>query len=445
MSDATELAIFFLPTLSGFISLATSVIIVYKILSSKTKLKSPYSRLIFGLSCHDMISSFANLLTGLPLPTTISNPELYDIIAWGAVGNDMTCRLQGMLLTFTCVTSPFYNLSLCIYFYFVIRHSMSDERFRHSWEPWLHAIPIFYSLALTVYMLASNYLYVNGTMCFISSKDPSKLPFLITFSILTIAMPILLIFVGIVVFMTLITSTVWRQEKRMDQYRFGLGIAVNGREEGTEPNQSCGRATSILFRSKPATPAMLPVSTRSRHSASRNRIRAASVQANLFFAAFLLTFTFTFTYRIMRGYGIEPPVTIVLLSQGLYPLQGFFNVFAHLHPQVASIRRANTNCSYWTALFGAMMSYDEDLDKRSRSTNHRSTRSRRTGDRSNTAPITSPTTRGGNHELLNSRAARRSSRHLASIITHQSTLSSSRTAGGAPAVDSLILNSTESA
>jgi hypothetical protein len=397
MPHATELVVFFLPTITGSISLVTSCIIIHKIFSSETKLKSPYSRLIFGLSCHDIISSFANVLTGLPLPpiSDIPNPDLYGIYggAWGAVGNDITCRIQGLLFTFTCVTSPFYNLSLCIYFYCVIRHSMSDERFRQMCEPWLHAIPILYSVALATYVLASNYLYVNGAMCWISSKDPSEISFLQTFIMMSVALPILLIFIGIIVLMVLITGTVWKQEKRMDQYRFGLGIL--------------GTSTVANDDNTIRSP------TRRRNSASKNRIRAASVQANLFFAAFVLTFTSTFAYRIMIGYYIETPDVIVILSQGLYPLQGFFNVFAHMHPQVASIRRANANTSYWSALWGALNSYDKGLDQRS---SRHSTRRRRLTTRRSTTSTAVVGAREGD-ELLNSRAVRRSSRHLSSITT----------------------------
>ena len=108
-----ELAIFTAPIISGTLSLFASVTIIWKIFQSNTKLKAPYCRIIFGLSFYDVIFSCANIASTMPVPAVSST-------YFGAIGNDITCSIQGIIFASAGGFMPFYNLSLCIYFYCIM-------------------------------------------------------------------------------------------------------------------------------------------------------------------------------------------------------------------------------------------------------------------------------------------------------------------------------------
>ena len=79
-----------IPFFSSSISLIGSALIIYMIVGSKNKFKFSTSRLVFGLSCFDVLQSFATLMsvTFSPKDTTY---------AWGAIGNQgmhMSTQLQ---------------------------------------------------------------------------------------------------------------------------------------------------------------------------------------------------------------------------------------------------------------------------------------------------------------------------------------------------------------
>ena len=374
MPETKLLVLFFLPVFTGSLSFLTSSSIIWKILRSDTKLSSPYSRLIFGLCFYDIISSVANALSTMPSP-----PSPYGQDVWGALGNETTCRIQGFMFTFSSSSSPFYNLSLCIYYLCLIRYSMRDERFGKYIEPFLHIIPFMYSLAISIYLLVNDNYHFNGTVCWVTQNSPENLSFIRKFGTITIGAPILLIFVAVIGLMGLISYTVWNQENRMNQYRFELGTAANGNP----------RSSMVAGGAPPR-----------RRLASENRIRAVQTQANLYAFAFLITFTFPVVYRFMVGVlEVMPPDAIIWLSRSLYPLQGVFNLFAHMHPQVVTTRRNDRDLSYCQAFFIAFKSYADGLDRRTRLNS--TARSDRSGVRT-----------GG---LLSTRASRRSSRHLSSI------------------------------
>lgn len=384
MSKAT-LFLFFLPVVTGSFSLVASASIVWKIMRSETKLSSPYSRLIFGLCVYDIISSLANALSAVPSP-----PSPYGREVWGAFGNYTTCRIQGFMFTLSSSSSPFYNLSLCIYYLCLIRYSMRDESFGKKIEPILHIVPFLYSFTLSVYFLVHDNYHFNGTVCWIHQSGPENLNFIRTFGTLTIGLPLIVIFFAVIGIMGLVTYTVWSQENRMNQYRFELGTGANG-----NPRSSMATRNETAGQTR-------------RRRASEERIQAVQTQANLYAFAFILTLTFPLLYRFMSGsLGVIPPKAIIYLARGLYPLQGIFNLFAHMHPQVVTTRRSDRNLSYIQAFCIAFKSYEDGLDRRTRLNSN---------------------TRGSGmaaSALLSTRASRRSSRHLSSIGDRQTPTSTS--------------------
>mmetsp|Transcript_19519 Transcript_19519/g.29368 ORF Transcript_19519/g.29368 Transcript_19519/m.29368 type:complete len:528 (-) Transcript_19519:113-1696(-) len=322
-SEGAQIAIFATPILPGTLSFMASTTIICKILNSKTKLKSPYSRLIFGLSLYDVISSSCNIASTMPIP------KEYGDLVFGAIGNSFTCKVQGTLFAFSVVCTTFYNAALCIYYFSVIKYTMKDRRFSRLIEPYLHLIPLFFSIASSVFLLQRNYINYAGTLCWIDSDPRGSDTVKLVIWILS-GIPLFLIFVVIVVLMGIITWIVWRQEKKMDQYRFFQSEDLSPQSSiQLENHQSNSRNHH-----------------RRRHARHRTRVRAVKTQANLYFWGFILTYGPAFLYRLAESSfekgSVTPPLAFILLSRFFHPLQGVFNLIAHLQPRVSHLRRTRT-------------------------------------------------------------------------------------------------------
>ena len=163
MTDPQQIAITLIPMVTGTLSIIASTTIIAKVLQSRTKLSTPYNRLLMGLCVFDILVSTCHALSTLPVPK--DRPGY-----WLALGNDTTCKAQGTLMVFSIIGAPVYNLAFCIYFLCVIKYNMTDERFQGLWEPYLHAFPILYGVGAATYTLAAGYINPDATMCKIISR-----------------------------------------------------------------------------------------------------------------------------------------------------------------------------------------------------------------------------------------------------------------------------------
>ena len=331
MSSFALIAIFFSQSIGASLSLFVSTFIIYKISRSRTKLTSPYSRFIFGLSAYDAFFSFVNFFSSIPLPKDA--PDV-----WGALGNETTCHIQGLLFVATIVSIPFYNLSLCIYSLCVIKHSMRDEDFSRRIEPYLHAIPFIFGSFSAIYTLSKGYVNATGNMCFIRSEskegdDECSKKILLYL----IVIPYIIVLMAMMLFMGMIFWTVWMQDRTMDQYRFR------------------GGNSNISSRS------------RGQISRSRQKVQAAKSRALHYFVVYLATCGPSLAVIIIGGEDYQyhdAPVVLLILSRFLFHMQGFLNTCIHLHPQVKSIRKSNTEFSYMRGFYLALKTYDDGLDER---------------------------------------------------------------------------------
>lgn len=344
---AGQIAIAVTPMVTGTISIIASSTVIKKVLNSESKLKNPYNRLLLGLCVFDIITSFCQATSTLPSPSDMPD-------RWGAIGNDATCKMQGFLMLLSIVSTPMYNLALCIYFLCVINYCMTDVRFGHKVEPYLHGLPILYGLATSIYTLSIGYINPSTTQCWIGTPDDpqgdafsQKLVWIIN------GIPILLIFFSIVAVMCLIAWQVYKQERTMERYRFQLNSGIDS---------------------------TLRNSARSEENASRSRSRlqAAQTRAKWFFVSYFITYAPSYACQIVeQAMGLENiPLALALGEKIFLPLQGFFNLCAHLQPQAASIQREHPEYWFVQALYVALTTLDSDLDNRG---NRR--RSTRTGRR----------------------------------------------------------------
>ena len=337
-----QIAITIIPMVTGTLSIAASSTIIVKVLQSQSKLTTPYNRLLIGLCAFDIILSICHVSSTLPV--TRGTPGY-----WGTIGNATTCQIQGFMFLFSIVSTPFYNLALCIYFLCVIKFSMTDERFRRILEPYLHGIPILYGLGTAVYTLSIGYINPSTTMCWIAPPDnlrgddfSKRLAWIINGG------PILAIFMAIIVIMCMILWSVYSQAKTMERYRFQLNSGIDPSPRNSARSQENA-------------------------SRSRNRVKAVQTRAKWFFAAYIITYAPTFVFRIIASIvgARNVHISIIIIARALFPLQGVFNMCAHLQPQAASIQRENPEYWYIQALYAALIRLNTDLDTRNSGTSRR--------------------------------------------------------------------------
>ena len=134
------------PYITGCISTFASITLTVSILRSNQKLSTVYRRLIFCLSVFDVIQSISQGISSLPMPKGS---------IWGAIGNDATCDIQGFFISASFCGTVLYSLSLTVYFLLVVKYDMPEAKIKKYVEPFLHGVPIVYSL------VAATFLYYN--------------------------------------------------------------------------------------------------------------------------------------------------------------------------------------------------------------------------------------------------------------------------------------------
>ncbi len=121
---------------------------------------SPYHRIIFGISLSDMLNSFA-MLSG-PFLSQRNTRQ-----AFWAVGNDITCKANGILFIMGYMGSPLYMFFLCYYYFFKVKWNETDDAFSVRIEWKLHGLISAFIIAICIACLATNVLNTNsdGKFC----------------------------------------------------------------------------------------------------------------------------------------------------------------------------------------------------------------------------------------------------------------------------------------
>lgn len=157
-TETQQYALAFVPKVTGLISLIFSALVIYTVAICKEKRSKTYHRLLFGISCVDVSSSFWLGLSTWPIPEETG-------IKW-ASGNTQTCTLQGFFTQFG-ITSSFYNASLSIFYLLVIRFGWKEKSILKI-EPILHGFPLLWGfgtaiagLPLTIFNSANLWCWVS--------------------------------------------------------------------------------------------------------------------------------------------------------------------------------------------------------------------------------------------------------------------------------------------
>jgi len=156
-----------LPRISAVLSLFGSSFIIYDVWKkSKQQKGTTQHHLLLAMSCVDVLSSTAWVLSTIPIPAKYPNgqPTIY----YGARGNKATCKAQGFFIQLG-FASPFCNLSLAVYYMLVVLFDWSEDRIKKH-RRFIIGTPLFVGLVLAC--AGIPFYDVSATMCYVTQHAP---------------------------------------------------------------------------------------------------------------------------------------------------------------------------------------------------------------------------------------------------------------------------------
>lgn len=150
--------------ITASMSTVASGLLAIFIWKSPTGLKSPYSRIIFGLSLADVLQSFGVLVAPFAAPKALFN-------IFGE-GNEQSCEAIGFFTVMGSLAVPWYTLHLTYYFLKRVKYKITPKDFANGEEKWLHILIWTYSSAVAIYALARGQINPTngGSMCYITAS-----------------------------------------------------------------------------------------------------------------------------------------------------------------------------------------------------------------------------------------------------------------------------------
>ena len=163
MAPNWDLAFAVVPRVAAFFSLLGSSFIVYEVLSSSTKKRKVYHRIMCGMSCFDIIGSICYFLGRWPMP-----PDALEV--WGqagGIGTDGTCTTQAFFGQ-AVVGTVTYNAVLAGQYFMIVNLKMSETTIAKKYEKIMHSIPFLMWLVTAIIGLSFNALNPAFFNCWIS-------------------------------------------------------------------------------------------------------------------------------------------------------------------------------------------------------------------------------------------------------------------------------------
>lgn len=327
------------------------------IFRSKKKLTLPYRRIILALSIYETVFSVFLVLT---LPMLPSSDNI-----WGSMGNDASCKALGFFIYMGSTGVPMYNLSLCVFYVCIILYSMKQKIFEIKIEPFLHAIPILWSLIGGTILLVRGYFNIEAynIFCWIASYPSDcgtneAVPCerganYKQMRMLLLIVPNVFVFVVIVITMGCVCHKVYKLDQRIQQYTFRSPILL---KDDVILNRQRRQSTVDFISNKKVAPRrasrdMIRLTKKS----SRNK--AVMTQALLFVLAYIITWSSVSVIAIFHLANYDPPPFIFqVFARISSPSQGFMNLLVYTAPMIKSFRNHHPEYSWMKTLIEVIKS-----------------------------------------------------------------------------------------
>ncbi len=335
-------AAWIVPTITGSLSAASSILIMSVILRSHEGSRfTSYHIIMLFMSFWDAVASIAIAFTTIPMPSDVHEVYPFSGISLGTIG---TCRAQGFLImtgTFLTISS---NCALNTYYLCSIRYNMTEEKIKKIVLPIMLVFCTSFSLPIPVVMLEqenfnpqpySNFCSftldpypTGGTLCDSDGKednldcihrlDSSELPLQAMAVFVFTALSFFIILSSLVV----IVMTAFRADIQIRRSR-----------------RISRRSGMVRLRSSTRNIPPLQVGV-------FNRTKAMLFQACMYVVAYMLTHVWLW---IIFGQGLRareetdfvPSKTLLLCLWIFRPLQGFFNSVIFIYQKAYSLCQAN--------------------------------------------------------------------------------------------------------
>jgi hypothetical protein len=297
LSDTQEIVISVLSLISGTLSIMGSCTIVYLVATDTHK--TPYKRIMLGLSSCDIVASATYASQPFWLPADTSQR------VW-ASGSDASCSVLGFLTQFS-FSAMWYNGMLSAYFLLTVRLGVRTSKFATSYEPILHAVSLGFNLCTASIGLIFGFYSENelGPGCWIA-----EFPKGCEVNGGCMGNWIGWIFGGLPIL-----------------FIFLVNIFCNG----------------VIYRYVRAT--ITRTSRASMHGSShqQRRINAVATQSFLYVVTFFSAYSWAFIVKVAESLGVQAAheaslFPLLVLQATFLPLQGFSNLCVYTRPNYLRVR-----------------------------------------------------------------------------------------------------------
>ena len=343
----------------SLLSLTASSTIVHMIRFSPRGLKSPYSRIIFGLSIGDIIQSLGILLGVFAVPRDTPESPM-------ALGNQATCNYTGFLLLVGILVTVFYLLFLIYFFWRRVKHKVSPQKFAYGEERYLHILCWVLSLAYGIVAVASKAVNPTryGSTCVVTSKpfgcgvgqedDEDYLECTrgevsgpkmgrITSGILGVCL------LGLFALLASITCHVYAIERTLSapestsRRRDGDGQQGNSQEEESEEQGTNQEAVATDNESE-----------KQEMERTESLTRSSMNQSILYILSFIMTFAMPFAFLAAPGFRNDHYEVILWSVSTLLPAYGIFLILIYTRPKIQILQKMFPKAS-WRLCFSVVV------------------------------------------------------------------------------------------
>ena len=305
---------------------------------------SPYHRIIFGLSIADMFHSLA-MITGPFMAVQAANTP-----AKWAIGNIVSCRINGLWFLIGLICSNLYTCFLCYFCFCKVVRKTTDASFRKQTERKIHSVILFITVAMSVAALVSKGIHTNkmGNMCGYGStqagcradpetygacdkdgRNTQEIIISIVMIVLTSAC-----FVCFVIIITLMTN-ICCYVKRTSTISGNLKPSNNHIEpKSTFPPVENGTNEFVDLE----------------HLAAESEYRKQiMIQASLYVIAYMATNFLFYAITLLVVVLETANENLSMVASFVYPLGGLFNILVYTRPKVIGLRRVHPKYSWLEA------------------------------------------------------------------------------------------------
>ena len=373
-----------IPITSGLASVIGSSTILATILRSSQKLTNPYRRIIFGMSCFDVLQSLSFVMNVFKKDPAEKS--------WLALGNQTSCQFFSFVHFAGHNGALFYSLSLNIFYLCLVKYHVKRDNFRHRIEPFLHGVPIAWAFTSASCIVVTGHMNPNKAptgICGISQYPMNCLydaniecirgQRSDLFRVLFYFGPIILAYLGIILTLGILWQSVNGHERRMERYRMrnsvvsvgalrrNISLAQSAVTSIPRPDLELNTVETVEENPKKTWQTFLFTYKGSnsdepfrRSLRRRKKSRPFLVQAKWYSIVFFVVYLFPVIIFVRLLAGIPSSETLVILGKFFYPLQGALNVLLYTRPHVAKELSRNSNMSWWGAFKKVIKSGGDD-------------------------------------------------------------------------------------